>query len=157
MLPYSSAGTGCAHRILATMKLKGSQPNYNCFTSDIRSMVSPLQCNSLEYFLIHQNSIYCYNHLSFFCRSTEALSLWNKRCAPMLVTVIIIYPFLSYLYLSLISSKCIVMGVKICPPNFPSFSLGDLERMKDTDKWLSDSHVAFSLMFAPFFYYLSPS
>ena len=48
MLPYSSVATGCAHRILATMKVKPSQSNYNGFTSHICSMVSPLQCNSLE-------------------------------------------------------------------------------------------------------------
>jgi hypothetical protein len=48
MLPYSSVARGCAHRILATMKLKPSQSDYNSFTSHLRSMVSPLQCNSLE-------------------------------------------------------------------------------------------------------------
>jgi hypothetical protein len=42
-----------------------------------------------------------------------------------------------------------VTGIKFCTQKFPTFSLGDLERIKDTEKWLSDSHVAFSLMLAP--------
>jgi hypothetical protein len=31
---------------------------------------------------------------------------------------------------------------------FQSFSLSDLNRVKDNNKWLSDTHVTFSLMFA---------
>jgi hypothetical protein len=124
MLPYSSAGTGCAHRILATMKVKGSQANYNCFTSHLRSMVSPLQCNSLEYFLIHRNSIYYYNHLSFFCRSTEALILWNKRCAPTLVNKNhCLSIFLIFLYFSH-QLKLHCYGRHDLPPKFSELFAG---------------------------------
>jgi uncharacterized membrane protein len=48
MLPYSSVATGCAHRLLVTMNVEASQLNYNSFTSDLCTMVSPLQCHHLE-------------------------------------------------------------------------------------------------------------
>jgi hypothetical protein len=51
-----------------------------------------------------------------------------------------------FIHIVLLSSKCIVKGIKFGSPGFPTFSLSDLERLKDTDKWLSDSHVAFGLM-----------
>jgi hypothetical protein len=55
---------------------------------------------------------------------------------------------IAYLFLSSFSHQ----PKSYCPPKFPTFSLDDLERVKDTDKWLSDTHVAFSLMFGPFFF-----
>jgi hypothetical protein len=58
---------------------------------------------------------------------------------------------------SLISANRIVKGVRFCSPSLQNLSLRDLERIKDTDKWLSDSLVTFSLMFVPFFFVLSPS
>ena len=61
------------------------------------------------------------------------------------------------LHISLISSKCIVKGIKFCDPKFLSFLLSGLERMKDTNKWLSDSHVTFSLMFVLSFFVSSLS
>ena len=42
--------------------------------------------------------------------------------------------------------KCIRFG----PANFETLSLLDLERLKDDKKWLSDSHITFSLLYVPF-------
>jgi hypothetical protein len=59
--------------------------------------------------------------------------------------------FIHFSHIILISSNCIVTGISFRDPNFTSFSLSDLKRMKDTDKWLSDSHVNFILMFVLLF------
>ena len=49
-----------------------------------------------------------------------------------------------------IRSRRTVSSITFRAPNFPIFSLGDLERLKDTDQWLSDTHLAFSLMCVSF-------
>ena len=59
--------------------------------------------------------------------------------------------FIHFSHTILISSNCIVTGINFHDPNFPSFSLSDLKRMKETDTWLSDSHVNFILMFVLLF------
>ena len=50
------------------------------------------------------------------------------------------------------SSHRTVKSIKLCLPNFESFSLQDLERLKDDNKWLSDSHVTLILLFVLFFF-----
>ena len=59
--------------------------------------------------------------------------------------------FIHFSHTILISSNRIVTGINFCDPNFTSFLLSDLKRMKETDTWLSDSHVNFILMFVLFF------
>ena len=59
--------------------------------------------------------------------------------------------FIHFSHTILISSNRIVTGINFRDPKFTSFSLSDLKRMKETDKWLSDSHVNFILMFVLFF------
>lgn len=49
------------------------------------------------------------------------------------------------------SSLPIVNGVKILLPNFQSFSSIDLDRLKNDDSWLSDTHLSFALLFVHFF------
>jgi hypothetical protein len=44
-------------------------------------------------------------------------------------------------------SKGAVKGVNIRLPLFQTFSLSDLNRLKDNSKWLTDTHVTFALMF----------
>jgi len=44
-----------------------------------------------------------------------------------------------------------VKGVNFRLPNFESFSLLDLERLKEEKRWLSDSHVTLSLLLVLFF------
>lgn len=48
----------------------------------------------------------------------------------------------------------VVKGVNIRPPMFQSFSLTDLERLKSNDKWLTDSHVTFGLLYVPIFFFV---
>jgi hypothetical protein len=46
-----SVGPGCVHRLVVTMQVEHSEPNYNTFMHDLHSMLSPLQCRILEYFI----------------------------------------------------------------------------------------------------------
>lgn len=48
-----------------------------------------------------------------------------------------------------------VKGIKICPPNFQSFSDQDLVRLKDDKRWLSDTHVTFMILSVSFFLLVS--
>jgi len=45
---YSSARTGCVHRIVVTLKVKDSQSNYEDFTGLLRSIISKSQWKSFE-------------------------------------------------------------------------------------------------------------
>lgn len=45
-----------------------------------------------------------------------------------------------------------VKSIKFLIPNFGRFSLLDVERLKNDDKWLSDSHVTLALRFVAFFF-----
>ena len=78
---YSTALTGCGHRIVATIKVEDSKWNYENFVSDIGAMLSTIQCNVLEYvfYFGHSNCV----SLTFpnLFRNSEALTLWNKRRA----------------------------------------------------------------------------
>jgi hypothetical protein len=47
---YSSAQAGCVHRIIVTLKVKDSQSNFENFTRILRSIISEMQWNGLEYF-----------------------------------------------------------------------------------------------------------
>ena len=42
-------------------------------------------------------------------------------------------------------------GVKIKAPNFSNFSLADLDRLKNDEKWLSDSHVTLGVRLVSLF------
>lgn len=44
-----------------------------------------------------------------------------------------------------------ITGVGFHLPNFPSFSVNDLQRLKTNFKWLSDSHLTFALRLVAFF------
>jgi hypothetical protein len=94
-----------------------------------------------------------YNHLSFFFAEAPRLSRSGMRdalprwCKKSL--------FIHFSHISLISSNRTVKGIKFSVPNIPSFSLSDLERMKNTNKWLSDAHVTFCLMFVLYFWSVS--
>lgn len=81
MMQYSTAPKGCVHRIIVTMKVKGSQSTYEVFARGLWSTLSALQCNRLEkvFFIIFK--IMLINRV-FFCRIADALILWNKRCTP---------------------------------------------------------------------------
>ena len=48
ILSYSTALTGCGHRILLTIKVEDSKWNFENFVSDIGAMLSMIQCNILE-------------------------------------------------------------------------------------------------------------
>lgn len=50
------------------------------------------------------------------------------------------------------SSCRIVKNVKIGLKNFSDFSAKDLDRLKNNDKWLSDSHVTLALLSVYLFY-----
>lgn len=57
----------------------------------------------------------------------------------------------NYLFLQITSSwnlmlfRSVVKGVKLTGANFGDFSLADLERLKNDNRWLSDSHVTLAL------------
>ena len=51
------------------------------------------------------------------------------------------------------SSTRIPKSIIFRAPNFPTFSPGDSRRLKETDSWLSDTHLAFSLMFVSFLFF----
>jgi len=51
------------------------------------------------------------------------------------------------------STSRIVDAIKFLPPNFANFATLDLERLKDEDKWLSDSHVTLGIQFVYFSYH----
>ena len=63
---YSNEKMGTIHRIVATMKVRGTQSQYNHFIGDLRKSLTDLQCHSLEkvYFI-----------LSMSCRLTVFLLL----------------------------------------------------------------------------------
>jgi hypothetical protein len=48
MLRYSTAIVGCLHRITATIKVEGSQSQYQDFMGDLRKALSTTQCRALE-------------------------------------------------------------------------------------------------------------
>lgn len=79
--------------------------------------------------------------------SNSARILWNKRCAPPWAQQ---RSLVGYFIHIKCSTHRIVKGVKLCLPNFEAFSLQDLERLKNSNKWLSDSHVTLVLLFVPF-------
>jgi len=154
MIPYSTATNGCVHNIFATMKLKDSKSNYEGFTRGLRLILSELQCHSLEKVLfLFVKSCLLTVRLSF-CRKSEALILWNKRCTPVSVTqkpLVFHFPHIEC------RSTLIVKCVNFRLPNFQSFSTSDLTRLKNNNEWLSDSHVTFSLQYVHFPIALSPS
>jgi len=154
LIPYSTAPNGCVHRIFATMKLKGSQSNYEGFTRDLRLMLSELQCHSLEKVFFYLLKSCLLNVRLYFCRKSEALILWNKRCAPMSVAR---KPLVFHFAHIECRSTRVVKCVNFCLPNFQSFSTSDLTRLKNNNEWLSDSHVTFSLQFVDFSIALSLS
>jgi hypothetical protein len=54
------------------------------------------------------------------------------------------------------SENCTVKSVIFRIPNFQSFSPVDLDRLKNDDKWLSDSHITFALQYVPLIRYFFP-
>lgn len=78
---YSSADNGCLHRMVATLKVKDSQSNYEGFTRSLLSIIPKPLWNSLEKVFFCLSSSVLSND-SKFCRKDEAFSLWNERCAP---------------------------------------------------------------------------
>ena len=48
------------------------------------------------------------------------------------------------------SSHRTVKSIKLCLPNFESFSWQDLEQLNDDNEWLSNSHVTLILLFVLF-------
>jgi hypothetical protein len=50
------------------------------------------------------------------------------------------------------SSKPIIKYISFRAPNVQSFSPSDLDRLKNEEKWLSDSHITFALQYVPFFF-----
>lgn len=83
---YSSAQTGCVHRILATLKVKDSESNYTDFIRAFCGTVTEMQCNALEYVFCH---LLCRLSLTFtnLDRNEKALVLWNERCTARRVTL----------------------------------------------------------------------
>ena len=45
---YSTTKADCIHHMMATMKVRGSQPQYKKFISDLRKTLMAMQCHSLE-------------------------------------------------------------------------------------------------------------
>jgi hypothetical protein len=97
----------------------------------------------------HRKHVYHYNYLSFLFLQQHPDSHTLEYEVHSQVGAQKLLP-IYFSHLALISPNRIVKGIKFCAPNFPTFSLDDLERVKDTDKWLSDTHVAFTLMLGPF-------
>jgi len=60
-------------------------------------------------------------------------------------------------HISFSSPARIVKAINFRVSAIPTFYPRDLERLKDTNKWLSDSHVTFSLVFVPSLCVLSSS
>lgn len=52
------------------------------------------------------------------------------------------------------SASQIVMSVKFKQPHFSKFSQVDLDRLKNDNQWLSDSHVTLGLLWVPIFFHL---
>lgn len=48
LLAYSTAEPSCLHRIVATLKVRGSQSQYRNFIGDLCKSLTPIQCCSLE-------------------------------------------------------------------------------------------------------------
>jgi len=49
MSKYSTAATGCVQRILATLRIPGSEANYEDFVDQLCASVSVMQGEALEY------------------------------------------------------------------------------------------------------------
>jgi len=127
--------------------MKESRSNYLAFVRTLVSMLSPPQWKIMEYvflfFIVVKKLI-----PDFFSSHDEALALWAERCAPLLVTQQSLYiPFSD-----IRKRVTAVRALNIRPPNFQPFSLTDLGRLKNNDKWLTDTHVTFSLLFVPIFF-----
>ena len=61
------------------------------------------------------------------------------------------YFILSYIYIIFRSIPTIKI-VKFVIPNFVNFSSGDLEWLKNDNRWLSDSHITLTLLWVHFFF-----
>ena len=70
------------------------------------------------------------------------------------------YPQVShvnYLFFQITSSwnlmlfRSVVKGVKLTGANFGDFSLADLERLKNDNRWLSNAHVTLALQCVVYF------
>jgi hypothetical protein len=116
------------------------------------------------HYLQHRNAIFwsgCFFYFAnlyfinlTFGRNTHALILWKERCVPQWVTGKSLFGHFTYIKFS---SPSAVKSVTLCPPKFQSFSLEDLERLKDDRKWLSDSHVTLILLLVSFSFGISLS
>ena len=85
ILEYSTAGKFCLHRILATMKVRGSQSQYENFTNHLRKSLTAMQCHSLEkvffYFLKS-----CWIDLWPSFSNPNGAAFWAERSTAMWVT-----------------------------------------------------------------------
>lgn len=78
-----------------------------------------------------------------FGRRDAALTLWNLRRAPRQVTSktpLLHCPNINF------SINPIVNCVNIRPKYFANLVRNDLERLKNDEEWLSDSHVTLCLL-----------
>jgi hypothetical protein len=73
------------HSIVATLKVKDSESNYEDFIRFLCSIVPKTQWIRLKYEFYY---FLCFFELmfSYFHSKDEALILWNERCAPRQVT-----------------------------------------------------------------------
>ena len=90
----------------------------------------------------------------FLCRKKEALVLWNERSTPMSVMNKAFFLPLSDL---ICSATPIVKSIDFGLSKFQSLSLEDLDRLKDHNRWLSDSHLILALLWVVFLSFLSLS
>ena len=90
----------------------------------------------------------------FLCRKEEALVLWNERSTPMSVMNKAFFLPLSDL---ICSTTPIVKSIDFGLSKFQSLSLEDLDRLKDHNRWLLDSHLILTLLWVFFLSFLSLS
>lgn len=139
LLEYSTAKMGC---ITAMMKTRGSQSQYKNFTGDLCKTLTSMQCHSLEKALF-KISISCWIHyLPSFSTPNTAI-LWTVQ---LMISWVTYKSFIQQGAQVKHSPTLIVKSVNFHQSDFVKFSKHDLERLKDNNKWLSDSHVMLSLL-----------
>jgi hypothetical protein len=85
MSMYSTAATGCIHRIVVTLKVEDSESNYDGFIKELCSIILKTQWNNFKYV---KSYFFCLLLMSVqnFIRKESALDLWKERCSGGQVT-----------------------------------------------------------------------
>lgn len=141
ILAHLTCKTSSVHRLTATMKVEGSQLQYENFISDVCKLLTAMQCCSLEKVFFHCFKIMLDWPLAIFSTHNGAV-FWAERLTAVWVTYESLIWQVTHVECSL---SRVVKGIKFHQANLGRFSICDLERLKEDDKWLSDSHVTLGL------------